>query len=144
MPHQIIYHSRALHRGSHITDLDILNEAISFNTAQDVSGFLLKTYDHFIQVLEGPQTVLDPLYRNIYRDPRHFQVTTRFSSNVEARQFSAWTMGYEYQDVLDIPSTGQLPECDVAHWVSYIRQTFLALSQKHQLENKNPGSLRKD
>lgn len=144
MPHQIIYHSRALHRGSHITDLDILNEAISFNTDHNISGFLLKTYDHFIQVMEGPGTVLIPLYQNITHDPRHFGVTTRFSNRIETRQFGLWTMGYDYQDGLTIPPTDGASDIEIARWTADIRQTLLTLSQKHQSENINPESRRKD
>lgn len=129
---QIIYHSRAVHEGSHVTDLDILQEAIEFNSRNNVSGFLLKSYHHFVQVLEGEQSTLARLQQMIAKDHRHSEMVIRFSGTLAKRQFADWSMGYAYSDHFAVPGTAELPPERQRMWVADIQHILLKSAKMHR------------
>lgn len=47
----------------------------------------------FLQVIEGARQVVNELYRNIIRDPRHTDVTLLAYAEIQERRFASWKMG---------------------------------------------------
>jgi hypothetical protein len=64
------------------------------NRDLDVTGALLFTGDHFVQLLEGPQDGVAALQQSIFRDSRHHQVTTIRHDDVDDREFLGWSLAY--------------------------------------------------
>jgi len=64
------------------------------NHGLDVTGALLFTGERFVQLLEGPQQGVAALQQSIFRDPRHHQVTTIHSRDVDEREFTGWSLAY--------------------------------------------------
>lgn len=77
---------------------DILQIARDHNSSKGISGLLLYTNRTFIQNLEGPKDEVLKLLVKIRKDKRHIGVMEVFAGEIEERNFSGWSMGYE-----DIP-----------------------------------------
>jgi hypothetical protein len=74
--------------------LDILLIARQNNERLGVTGMLLYRDGNFLQVLEGPASVVDSLIQRIRRDPRHAGVIVVSRKNIEERQFQEWSMAF--------------------------------------------------
>jgi hypothetical protein len=74
--------------------VEILRVARENNTRLDITGMLLYKEGNFLQVLEGPASVVDPLIAKIKKDPRHQGVILMSRKSIEARQFADWSMAY--------------------------------------------------
>lgn len=64
------------------------------NIEHNITGLLLYRDGSFIQVIEGPESELRQLYRNINSDPLHYNVTTILDEPTAGRIFPSWHMGY--------------------------------------------------
>jgi hypothetical protein len=64
------------------------------NRDLDVTGALLFTGERFAQLLEGPADGVAVLQQSIFRDPRHREVTTIHSRDVDEREFMGWSLAY--------------------------------------------------
>jgi len=94
----------------------ILVKAREVNKSKGVTGMLLYRDGFFIQVLEGEESIVRPLYEKIAKDERHKNVLTVYVNEIENRTFSNWSMGFNkltesdikrvegYNDFLDQPS----------------------------------------
>lgn len=60
------------------------------NAASGISGILLHSGGHFIQVLEGHPMRIASLFDRIARDPRHQDVHQLLSQPAEERLFPHW------------------------------------------------------
>jgi len=89
-----IYASAASHAFEPAALAQLLMSARVNNAALGLTGMLLYTEGCFFQVLEGPDEVVDTLYRKIEGDPRHMQVTRIIREPIHKRSFDAWTMGF--------------------------------------------------
>jgi hypothetical protein len=90
---QVLYASRA---AASVTEFDVrnvLSVSRRNNRRADVTGCLLYSGRHFIQVLEGDAEVLDRLVARIANDPRHDGVQVVVDQTVTARRFPDWSMG---------------------------------------------------
>ena len=77
------------------TDLDeILAASQNYNDANKVSGILLYVEGRFFQVLEGPGDEVDLLFRNISKDPRHYEATIVAQGDLDKRFFKGWNMRF--------------------------------------------------
>ncbi len=74
---------------------DILDTARSFNASVGITGMLLYKDSAFVQVLEGSKAKVVELYNRIKDDPRHRRVRTLINEDLEAREFSEWSMGFQ-------------------------------------------------
>jgi len=95
---------------------EILTKAREVNRSKGVTGMLLYRDGFFIQVLEGEETTVQPLYEKIAKDPRHKNVLTVYINQIKQRTFSNWSMGFNkltegdmkhvegYTDFLEQPS----------------------------------------
>jgi hypothetical protein len=73
----------------------LLEQSRENNARNDLTGMLLYRGGRFVQVLEGPESVVRALIETIRHDPRHTNMRTLFEEPILERQFAAWTMGYE-------------------------------------------------
>ena len=90
--YRLIYKSRA------VQDLDwevverILHHSEANNALAGITGFLLASRTHFLQVLEGTFEDINGTYLRIARDPRHEQIQLLSYEIIDARLFEAWAM----------------------------------------------------
>ena len=70
----------------------IAKAASTRNAARGISGLLLYTPSHFIQVLEGDESVVREIYQHICQDPRHNSLRVLDESPIETREFGEWAM----------------------------------------------------
>lgn len=71
---------------------DVLVQSVANNRRDHVTGFLLCDGESFIQILEGPQSMVEACYARIEADDRHHQVRVRERDPVPARLFPRWSM----------------------------------------------------
>ena len=89
--HQLIYSSRPF--GYDEATLNgILAEARRFNAEHDITGALICRHDLYLQLLEGPQKIVESLYQRITVDARHLEVELLVEQPVNQRLFPQWAM----------------------------------------------------
>lgn len=89
--HQLIYASRPF--GFDEAALNgILVEARRFNAEHDITGALICRHDLYLQLLEGPQDIVETLYQRIAVDTRHLEVELLVAQPVDKRLFPKWAM----------------------------------------------------
>lgn len=93
---RLIYRSRALQPWYTSADLDILNAALKMNPTRNVTGFLLREDDTYVQVLEGIPLDVDFLFDRISGDRRHRRVQVLQRKAAAQRIFGGWSMGYTH------------------------------------------------
>jgi len=78
--------------------MDILRVSRDNNQSKDVTGLLLYKGGNFMQVLEGPDDIVEALFDKVKEDPRHKDVTVISREQISARQFPAWEMAFQNLD----------------------------------------------
>jgi len=78
--------------------LNILKVSRENNVSKDITGLLLYKGGNFMQVLEGPDEIVNSLYEKIRTDPRHKDVSIISREQISARQFSNWEMAFQNLD----------------------------------------------
>ena len=68
------------------------------NQASGLTGMLLYSSQSFLQMLEGDPAALEETYARIVADDRHVNLRLLMNSDVPARLFPDWTMGFEHID----------------------------------------------
>jgi hypothetical protein len=89
-----------------LTNADIEKLAVdaqAFNTQNDLTGLLLYSGTHFMQILEGNYDVLNPLLNRIIDDDRHSDVRVIMGAPATGRLFDKWSMG-----VIDIRNSDRI------------------------------------
>ncbi len=90
--YRLIYKSRSIEP----IDWDLVSAILETSKAQNVergiTGVLLASGTHFLQVLEGSFEGVNALYCAIVRDPRHDEIQLVSFSCVEERLFEGWAM----------------------------------------------------
>jgi hypothetical protein len=71
---------------------EISDKSYENNSLIDVSGVLLASRSHFLQVLEGRFEDVNTVFRRIVRDDRHAEMTLIAFTTIDARLFSEWGM----------------------------------------------------
>ncbi len=116
----LIYESRATgSTGSLLNLATILSEAQRNNDRDGLTGALAAHDERYVQVVEGPASALDNLWRRLERDPRHRNIVVLDRAPIADRAFGQWAMAStritpELAPVLDAvmsairPSTAQL------------------------------------
>jgi hypothetical protein len=114
----LVYVSSAVHSFSPPELVDLLKTSHDNNAALSVTGMLLYKDGNFMQVLEGDEKIVRPLYARIERDPRHRGLLVLIEGPIHARQFGEWSMGFRdlkaadatsipgYSEFLNTPLTG--------------------------------------
>ncbi len=103
-----------------VADLDandlakILSSSQLKNSASAVTGLLLYSGDHFIQVLEGSADAVAEIFVDrISEDPRHSKIVTLVHEKIERRSFDSWSMALkniEPEKLTDIPGFADYEE----------------------------------
>ncbi len=94
---QLIYVSAADPvAGCSMVDINaILDVSRTSNQARGITGLLLYRHFHFMQVLEGPQAVVEDLFFNhIVHDSRHHGIHLLRNAEVARRSFPKWAMSF--------------------------------------------------
>jgi len=88
----IIYKSRC----TSAADLDMVNSILASSTrnnaANGVTGVLVATKTHFLQVLEGEFEILNDTFQRISSDTRHEKIQVISFTEIQERRFSQWAM----------------------------------------------------
>ena len=98
---QLIYSSSASADFSPAELTAILEQSVSNNQANAVTGLLLYTHGSFLQLLEGSPAAVDATYARIARDPRHHSIEPHLRTPIHQREFSQWHMGFHQLDAAD-------------------------------------------
>ena len=110
----LVYLSKARPGLSAVDVRAILGSAQVKNRRRDVTGFLLYSGRHFVQVLEGRSSELDELVQAIKTDDRHDGLHVLDRQPIRHRRYGAWAMGFteslEDADELDRLFDGQMPD----------------------------------
>ena len=72
----------------------ILQTAMKFNSAVDITGCLIYHNQQFIQVLEGEKKAVQKLFTKIKSDKRHKNVRLIIEEVIDERTFPKWGMAY--------------------------------------------------
>jgi hypothetical protein len=72
----------------------ILTTARQKNAAHSVTGMLCFSKSHFLQCLEGSRQAVNETYNRILGDSRHRDLVILDYSEISARSFQDWSMGY--------------------------------------------------
>ncbi|KAA8735486.1 BLUF domain-containing protein [Acinetobacter qingfengensis] len=78
--------------------IDILTLARKFNQENEIYGVLYYADNAFFQCLEGEQSTIESLYRNIEKDIRHHCVKRLCIIEIEKFRFKKWSMKYVEKD----------------------------------------------
>ncbi|MDD2610500.1 MAG: BLUF domain-containing protein [Giesbergeria sp.] len=107
---QLIYISQATRKMSSEDLLDILKIAKEKNQKIDVTGSLFYNGGWFLQVLEGPLSTLNTLYKKIEKDPRHKNSRILYNEPASFRTFTRWSMNMTNLDDRQADKYNQLVE----------------------------------
>ena len=90
--YRLIYKSRATQPLDWNNVSEILNESEENNAAATITGFLLASKTHFLQVIEGTFEDVNKVFLHIARDPRHDELQILSYEVIDARLFETWAM----------------------------------------------------
>jgi len=65
-----------------------------FNAREEITGLLVAGGNRYLQVIEGPDPMVDSFMQRIRRDQRHVGVTVMVSRKIAKRSFSDWSLAY--------------------------------------------------
>ncbi|MEM8775216.1 MAG: BLUF domain-containing protein [Pseudomonadota bacterium] len=70
----------------------ILLDARRCNERDDITGALIVRADLYLQLLEGPEKLVEECYARIRRDDRHVDPCTLLRRTIKTRLFPGWAM----------------------------------------------------
>jgi hypothetical protein len=88
----VIYKSRCQSLANWDLVESILDSSTKNNPANNITGVLLATETHFLQILEGEFVALNATLERISRDTRHNEVQLISFGEIEERRFGDWGM----------------------------------------------------
>ncbi|MGI4742678.1 MAG: BLUF domain-containing protein [Janthinobacterium lividum] len=100
--YHVLYCSRAAHPPTEADLQGILNWSHTYNAQHRITGLLLYSDGRFLQLIEGPETVIRALYARIQQDLRHTQVTTLSDGPGPQRWFADWHMAFGHVDAPEL------------------------------------------
>jgi len=90
---RLIYASRFKDEEFDPSELNKILETSKFNNQKhEITGELVFGDDYFLQCLEGERELINQLYSNIVKDPRHSSVTLLEYEQISERYFGDWSM----------------------------------------------------
>lgn len=98
--HYLIYQSTALIPQKSKEHDSILISSFRCNKRDDITGFLHREPDNFIQYLEGPLPEIDALMVRLIDDWRHKDLTVLHRGALDKRRLPDWQMGFVEQGTL--------------------------------------------
>lgn len=91
---RMLYVSRAVGPQTGTVTANVLATARAQNAAHGVSGVLCQGQGLYLQVLEGERAVVNRLYANLVRDPRHHDVQLLSFEEIPRRRYPTWSMAH--------------------------------------------------
>jgi hypothetical protein len=92
---EITYISHATEPMSAEQLIALLQQCLTNNGSNGVTGMLLYGNETFLQALEGDEKDVDDLVEKIRKDPRHTNIQVLHRRTIERRQYSEWSMGFK-------------------------------------------------
>ncbi len=90
--YSVVYKSRC----NGLADLDLINSILTssaqHNPGDGVTGVLVATETHFLQILEGEYKAVNATYERIAQDARHDTLQLISFSEIKEREFGDWAM----------------------------------------------------
>ena len=71
---------------------EILQSSRINNARDDISGALVVSDEDFMQILEGPRTMVAKCFMRIMMDARHHDIHVLVASDTDERLFTGWNM----------------------------------------------------
>lgn len=102
MLYQLIYISESAGKIERTVVQDILSVAQANNAALGITGVLMATDRHFMQLLEGSKEAVLALCERIEMDERHQNLRVLLEQPVSERAFPDWSMAIVEQTPTDI------------------------------------------
>lgn len=90
--YRLIYKSKSVVELDQETLKDIIQHSQKMNEKRNVTGALLATRTHFLQVLEGDYENVNHTFFRIVTDPRHEEIQLVSFGSAESRLFEGWVM----------------------------------------------------
>ena len=90
--YRLIYKSKSLIEIDQETVKDIIEHSQDMNEKDGISGALLATRSHFLQVLEGNFDAVNHTFFRIVADPRHENIQLIEFGPINKRLFEGWVM----------------------------------------------------
>ncbi len=90
--YRLIYKSKSIQEIDWQTVEDILHASEKGNEEHEISGLLLSTNTHFLQIIEGKYEDVNDIFMKIAKDERHNQIKLICFEVIDARLFSGWGM----------------------------------------------------
>lgn len=114
MLYHVIYISKAVIPLSGEALSHLLQQSRRWNESIGITGMLLYIERHmmsqitgrFMQVIEGDESNIKPLFEKIKQDPRHHQLMLLQDGPIGQRSFNNWVMGFKvmgWQEYVDHP-----------------------------------------
>lgn len=94
----LVYVSTAFHLMSNDELLEILRVSRERNAVCSVTGLLLYMSGNFMQVLEGEEADVLPIFQSILNDRRHHDIIVLMQEPIPNRQFADWQMAFANLD----------------------------------------------
>lgn len=91
--HTIVYKSLATIDFSQEELTSLAKTAYFNNFLYQISGLLLYYNQHFFQILEGRQELVEMVFESIKKDARHERIHVIKNEPLSARSFEQWSMG---------------------------------------------------
>jgi Sensors of blue-light using FAD len=88
---QIIYSSKPFGFTASVLD-DVLTVSRARNSRDDITGTLICRGDMYLQLIEGPDAMIQATYKRICADDRHLEIGQLVSRSVTDRMFPKWAM----------------------------------------------------
>lgn len=129
----LLYVSQSQLAASQIPDAvnEIVETSIVSNREHGITGALLFTGDHFVQVLEGSKPAIANLMAAISRDPRHDRILIMCRSPITGRRFADWSLAYcgpsrfvadHVTRLLEAPTPAH--QTKASEWLEYLLREF--------------------
>ena len=91
---QVIYASAAATPFTPEALRTLLSKSRSRNSFYGISGVLLYHDGSILQVLEGPEDMVERILASVTKDPRHNKLRYLSRTPIRKREFEAWSMGF--------------------------------------------------
>ena len=102
MLHYVIYQSKANGPADPDVHNDILEQSQANNRAAELTGFLHREGNFFLQYIEGPKGALHDTINRIRQDSRHSNMRILAEGRRDSRTLPDWQMGFVDQSQLSL------------------------------------------
>ena len=143
----LIYQSSALIPRNSSEHDAILIASYRCNKRDDITGFLHREQDNFVQYLEGPKDRIKDLMLRLERDWRHKDIDVLDEGTLTTRRLPDWQMGmveqgtFAISDLLEIRDTKlAIKSADPFDLVVFMVANAGLLRQICEIEEKKAGS----